>query len=121
MMLRLTPATLEAAYNYLRTTPPFDRWSLPPGGDVKFKVSRRVGEFGRYQWLGNKHSISMSGKAIGQTLTLMLYTAHEMIHLHLEATGQESKSGGLHAHNAAFRKYAAQVCKAHGFDPKAFY
>lgn len=121
MTLRLTPKTLEAAYDYLRATPPFDRWGLPPGGDVKFIVSRRPSEFGRYQWLGNKHSISMSAKAIGQTLTLMQYTAHEMVHLHLQATKQESKSGSMNAHNAAFRRYAGQVCRWHGFDPKAFY
>lgn len=119
--LRLTPRTLEAAYDYLRTTPPFDRWGLPPGGDVKFVVSRRTGEFGRYQWLGHRHCISMSSAAIGQTSTLIRYIGHEAIHLHLQASGQESKSSSMNVHNAAFRRYAAQACRAHGWDLKAFY
>lgn len=63
----------------------------------------------------------MSAKAIGQTQTLMQYTAHEMVHLHLQATVQESKSNSMHVHNAAFRRYAGQVCRKHGFDLKAFF
>ena len=41
--------------------------------------------------------------------------------MRLEITGMESRSGGPNTHNIAFRKFAAQVCKIHGFDPKAFY
>jgi len=51
----------------------------------------------------------------------MMFMSHEMIHLHLEATGMESRSGDANTHNMAFRKLAARVCKLHGFDPKAFY
>lgn len=120
MTLPLTMETLAAAYDYLCTTPPFCDWNLPDAEEIDFKVSRRVSEFGRYQWVG-KHTISMSSKTIGQTTTLLRYLAHEMVHLHLEITGMESKSGGLNIHNTAFRKFAAQACKFHGWDPKAFF
>jgi hypothetical protein len=121
MTLPLTPEMLAAGYEYLRASPPFRAWKLPPSVVVRFKVSRIASEFGRYQWDGERHIISMSAKSIGQTETLLRYLAHEMIHLHLEATGQESKRGGMNVHNAAFQRYAARVCKLHGFDPKAFY
>lgn len=122
MTLPLSPEMLEAAYEYLRTTPPFSRWNMPEGEDVKFTVAsfRRL-EFGRYQWDGKQHTINMSAKAIGYSGTLLEKMAHEMIHLHLEETGMESRRGDTDTHNAAFRKFAAQVCKTHGFDPKAFY
>lgn len=121
MSLSFSPEMIAAAYEYLRLSPPFRSWKLPPASEVKFKVSRRPSEFGRYQWCGTYHTISLSAKSIGQTETLLRYLAHEMIHLHLEASGQESKRGGMNVHNAAFRRYAARVCGVHGFDPKAFY
>lgn len=120
MTLPLTPEMLTAAYDYLRTTPPFNGWSLPEGDEVKFKVGKFRGKFAAYQWDGKQHTITMSGAAIGHTCTLLETLAHEMIHLHLEDTGNESR-GNENAHNAWFRKFAAQVCKYHGFDPKAFY
>lgn len=120
MTLPLTPETLEAAYEYLRTTPPFLRWNLPEGEEVKFKVGRRSSEFARYQWDGKKHTITVSSASIGQTSTLIEKMAHEMIHLHLEERGMESR-GTENTHSMAFRKFAAIVCKRHGFDVKAFY
>jgi len=121
MMLKLTPEMIAAAYSYLCTSEPFSGWNLPDPDDVTFRVSRRPGEFGRYQLIGGRHTIAMSGASIGQTSTLMRYLAHECVHMHLEITGMESRSGGPNTHNAAFRKFAAQVSKVHGFDPKAFY
>jgi hypothetical protein len=121
MTLPLTPETLAAAYEYLRSVPPLSGWNLPEAEEIAFKVSRRQSEFGHYRWDGKRHTISMSVRAVGHTDTLMRYLAHEVIHLHLEATGMESKSGSPDTHNVAFQKFAAQVCKVHGFDPKAFY
>jgi len=34
MTLPLTPATLTAAYEFLRTTPPFKGWKLPHADEV---------------------------------------------------------------------------------------
>ena len=120
MTLQLTPATLEAAYEYLRTTPPFGSWSLPDGDEVKFLVGRSRKAFAHYQWDGRRHTITVSSNAVGQTATLMEKMGHEMIHLHLEESGMESR-GTENTHSAWFRRFAAQACKVHGWDLKAFY
>ena len=121
MTLPLNAETLAAAYDFLNTTPPFNKWNLPDAEDVGFRLSRRKKELGRYQWDGKRHTIIASSLAIGHTSTLMRFLCHEMIHLHLEATGTDSRRGGEDTHNVAFQKFAAEVCKYHGFDPKAFY
>jgi hypothetical protein len=119
--LIITPDMLAGMYEYLRTTPPFKSWRLPPSSEVKFKISKSNSEYGRYQWDGKRHTITGSKNAIGQTYTLARFVAHEMIHLHLEITGKESRNGGVNTHNTAFKRYAVRVCKYHGFDLKAFY
>ena len=121
MTLPLTPDMLEAAYNYLKVTPPFNRWKLPDADDISFKLSKAPKEFANYQWSGNNHTITVSILSVGHTLTLLQYMAHEVIHMYLEEKGLESKSGGSDAHNLHFKKFALQVCGYHGFDPKAFY
>lgn len=121
MTLPLTAGTLSAAYEYLRSTPPFSKWKLPPSQVVKFSVGNFKRDYGSYTWDGKQHTIALSSNAIGQTSTLFRYLAHEMIHLDLEEKGEESRTGGKDTHNAAFRKRAVQVCKYHGFDLKAFY
>lgn len=119
-MLTLTPEVCEAAYEYLRATHPFNRWNMPEGEDVRFRVTRSKKVFASYCWNGEKHEVGMSAASIGHTRTLMEAMAHEMIHMHLEQTGIESY-GHDSIHNAAFRKYAKQVCDHHGFDEKSFY
>ena len=121
MTLPITPEMIAAAYDYLKATPPFVKWSLPESDEVKFSVAKFKRDYASYQWDGKRHHIRMSANAIGHSLTLFRYLAHEMIHLHLEETGMESRTGGQDTHNAAFKVLAAQVCKVHGFDPKAFY
>lgn len=111
---------LEACYEFLKTTPPFCDWNLHNGEEIKFKVGKLRDKFARYRWDGKQHTVTMSGAAIGYTRTLIEALAHEMIHMHLEETGMESR-GSEATHNGAFRKLAALVCKHHGFDPKAFY
>lgn len=120
MSLPLTTDTLAAAYDYLRTTPPFDKWSLPESDEVKFTVVRARTHFARYRWNGKQHTIEVSANAIGQTVTLIEKMAHEMIHLHLEDSDMESR-GTQNTHSLWFRKFAVAVCKVHGFDVKAFY
>ena len=120
-MLPLTPELLEGAYLFLKASPPFNKMGLPDPDDVVFKVSLRPDEYGRYQWDGQHHTISMSARSIGQTLTLIKFMSHELIHLYLEDRGRESCNGGGDVHNAEFKKIAARVCRYHGFDLKAFY
>lgn len=120
MSLPLTPEILAAVYDFLRTTPPFCKWNMHEGEDVKFRVGKQSNKFAQYRWDGKQHEVTMSAGCIGHTQTLIEAMAHEMIHMHLEETGIESR-GSENAHNAAFRKFAASVCKHHGFDLKAFY
>lgn len=121
MTLPLTKEMLAAAYDYLQQTPPFSRWNLPHSEDVVFSVGKALDCFAHYQWDGARHTITVSSNAVGYTSTLVNALAHECIHLHLFATKQESLRSGPRHHNAAFKRYAAQACKYHGWDPKAFY
>lgn len=120
MTLPLTKEMLAAAYDFLRTTPPFNAWSLPEPEDVKFVVSRSRVNFATYHRDGKWHVITMSANCVAYSGTLMNKMSHEMIHLHLEELGMDTR-GYLNTHNGAFRRLAAEVCKTHGFDPKAFY
>ena len=119
-MLQLTPEILEGAYEFLKTTPPFNRWKLADCDDVVFKVSKQKKEFAHYQWLNHTHTITVSMCLNGYTLTLLQNMAHEMIHMYLEERNMDG-FGNIDTHNTMFKKLAAQVCKYHGFDPKAFY
>lgn len=119
--LPLTPEVLAAAYDYLASTSPFNRWNLPDSEDVKFRVIRSRKVFAQYVWEDGSHTIEVSSATIGHTLTLLETMAHELVHVHLRQTGMESRSGDANTHNMAFRKLAAQVCATHGFDLKAFY
>lgn len=120
MTLPLTPETLAAAYDFLRALPPFSGMRIPESDDVEFAVTRRHDEFGRYQWTGERHRISLSEKTIGSSLKLLQTMAHEMNHLSLEQDGLESYSGGMNTHNRHFCRRAVRICKIHGWDAKAF-
>lgn len=117
-MLTLTPATLAAAYDYLATTAPFNKWNLPDSEDVTFRVVRSRVHLGWYDRPKPKrrHTIFVSAGCIARTDSLLRLMAHEMIHLH-EAN---AKACGRGEHSAAFHAWAAQVCKVHGFDLKLF-
>jgi len=121
MTLHITPEMVEACYDFLRTTPPYKGWKLPPGEMIKFVISLSPKHFAQYWWNGSQHVIEISANSIAHIDTLVEKLCHEMIHLELEIKGLESKTGGANVHNAAFRKRAALVCKYHGYDPKAFY
>lgn len=119
MTLPLTPEILRAAYDFLCTTPPFSKWNMPPGEDVKFRVLRgsphRL-DYGEYQFVKRKHVISVMRARTGHTLSLMVLMAHEMVHLYEQETGFATAA----QHTKTFLKLAERVCKYHGFDPKAF-
>jgi hypothetical protein len=115
--LVFTRDTLRAAYAFLNETPPFSRWNLPDADDVDFKVARTATHFGWYTVNGNNHLIAVSCAPVRDTQTLLATMAHEMIHVHERQAGA-CRSGVQHG--AAFRRWAAQVCRIHGFDPKDF-
>jgi hypothetical protein len=118
--LPLTAEMLAAAYDFLSTCQPFADWNLPPSEDVGFKVTRSRRWFARYRWTGNKHTIEVSANSVGHVGTLLTKMGHEIIHLHLEELGMDSR-GTPDTHSGAFRQLAEEACKVHGWDPKAFY
>jgi hypothetical protein len=120
MPLTLSPEMLAAAYDFLRTTEPFLKWNLPESEEVKFKVSKSRKWFARYRWDGRRHTIEASSASIAYSDTLLAKMSHELIHLHLEELDMDRR-GTPDTHSGAFRNLADEVCKFHGFDPKAFY
>jgi hypothetical protein len=114
MSLRLTPDMLAAGYDFLRATEPFKRWKLPEADEVGFCTLRDRSIFGDVGIEDGIPIIRVSEARNGHAVTLLATLAHEMIHLR---QFQLADSGN---HNALFRRLAVQVCRAHGFDPKAF-
>lgn len=113
--MRLTPAILAASYEFLRKTPPFDQWKLPPSHSIKFVVTKSLTVQGDHDILpSKKHRVRISGALISHTENLISTMAHEMIHVHLDRRGVKS------AHGAEFKSHAKRICSVHGFDPKLF-
>lgn len=111
MSLPLTPHMLAAAYEYLRSTPPFKAWNLPEADVVEFHITRHVDREADHTTftITGEHRIRVSENVVGTTDTLMQALGHEMIHA---AKG--------HAHGIAFRRAAKRACFLHGWDEKRF-
>jgi len=113
--LRLTPDTLRAAWDYLRTTPPFCRWSLPPGEEVEFHVSRTYPAVGEHRAIRRKrHQVWVSERRVKSTLLLMTTMAHEAIHAAQDIAGTTTPGA---EHNADFQRRWDLVARHHIFDP----
>lgn len=114
MALHITPRTLVAAYDLIRSAPPVSRWALPDADDVEFHA------VGTVSWVGfcivppaGAPQIKISAPLIGSTPLLLSVMAHEMVHLHQF----RRRTARSHEHNAEFRRLAAQIARIHGFDP----
>ena len=116
MTLPLRPQVAVAAYEFLRATPPFHRWKLPPADEIEFRVVRDGTLYGYHQEDGERHIIAVSERRIAHVATLLATMAHEAIHLYLAIKGSADRGD----HGPEFKKLAARVCKLHGYDPKAF-
>lgn len=119
MPVALTPAILEAAYEFLRVCPPFKGWRLPPAEEIEMHViarSDREGEYSRYCGT-SEHIIGISGKRVGHISNLFVALGHEMVHLH---QAQAKTETGKTEHNAEFRRLAKIICRTHGWDEKTF-
>src|SRR3990167_7488256 len=114
MSLPLTPALLEAAYEYLRATPPFRAWHLPPATGVKFVVTKHRDREGDHGVEGGVDILRVSSNVIGHTNSLLQVIGHEMIHMRQAV--QKVRSN----HNADFHRMARRACKYHGWDVKLF-
>ena len=113
MSLPLTPAILEAAYDFLRTWPPFRQCKLPPSEQVEFHVTNSKKTYGQYS---ADHAIYISATNNGLSDTMLRTMAHEMIHQALRIKGDPK----YWQHGAKFKAHARRVCKCAGWDLKAF-
>ena len=111
--MKLTPALLEATYNFLCETPPFRKWRLLPDGS---KVSFTVVKDKKVRGYQRGRVIGISEGCIGRVDALIATMAHEMIHLYQA----EKKTATRAEHNAEFNRLAKIVCRHHGYDPLLF-
>lgn len=119
MSLPLRPEHLAAAYEFIRSTPPFSSWKLPHSDEVVFTVNRHPGHCGGYfEGPGCRHEITISEVCVGHTDTLIRYMSHEMIHLHQAIKGLAPKRNVQH--NRDFKRRALAVCKYHGWDERLY-
>jgi hypothetical protein len=112
--MHITPEIVRAAYDYLRTTPPFKRWSLPPADEVEIRIMKHPEARAWCVDNVNPPVISVSETLVGRTQTLIETLAHEMVHIYLNRKGVKAH------HGSDFKRCAASVCKQHGFDPLIF-
>ncbi len=120
MGLPLTPGLIAGAYEFLKLTPPFKSWRLPPAAEVAFVVSRHRNHVAYHRGLRRKvrsHEIGVSEVCVGHTDTLLRAMAHEMIHQYQQRTRSETPHT---EHNAEFLRLAQRVCRYHGWDYKEF-
>lgn len=118
MTLPLTPHMLAAAYEYLRATPPFNRWKLPHADEVEFGVTRhRDREADHTTYCRTlDHVIRVSAYYAKTTDDLLQCVAHEMIHAHQTRKKTETRK----EHNAEFNRVNRRVCSVHGWKIDAF-
>jgi len=117
MPLPLNSEMIEAAYEYLSATKPFSGWNLPHAEDMKFRVYKRRDRYADYRYKNGKHHINVSSVLVGSHMTLLSTLAHEICHLHMNATACLDMRT---PHGAGFSKLADQICKVHGFDRLIF-
>ena len=120
--LRLTPELLVQAYEYLRVSPPFNRWGLPHADAVSFRVLGARDRFGHFRGRHRRargqdgfSEIAISAQLVRSSDMLIATMAHEMIHLY-----QDENGAARGHHNPEFRRLAKRVCAVHGFDVSEF-
>lgn len=117
MSLHLTPEMLEAAYELLRATPPFNKWKLPHADEVEFHVYKKPKVLGdHFVWNDRRdqHVIRINFQHNTTLAVLHETMAHEMCHMH------EFRKYKRTAHGRIFKRLAAQVCRHHGFTLETF-
>lgn len=111
--MNITPYHLEAAYEFMRISEPFAEMKLPHADAVEFRVIKSKRFYGWH--MRNEQGtniIALSSQNVTHTNTIMMFMAHEMIHL-----AQAEKNSTTKAmHNKEFYEIARKVCDLHGFD-----
>lgn len=124
MPSHIVPDQLATAYEFLRTLEPFSRWAkqegtkaLPHADNIEFRVigDRRLCAYKKRRPDGG-YIIAYSDKAPRHVANLMMYMAHEMIHVYQDLNKLEGRS----LHNRDFVARAEEVCIIQGYDPRLF-
>jgi len=114
--MHLTPDILEAAYEFVRATPPFKGWHLPPGDQVEFFISRSRTHAADVQDIGGRWRIRVNDRWCGNYASLVKYMMHEMTHMS-QGIGCPTEQA---LHGRDFLARAKAVCRIHHIDPKIF-
>ena len=124
MLLNVNPDQLQAAYHFVCALEPFNLWAheekrkpFPHPDTIEFRVT---GDVACWAWKQRKPNgtfiIAYSDNAPRQAHHLVMYMAHEIIHLYQDINKLETRS----MHNRDFHARAARVCGIHGYDPRLF-
>lgn len=118
MTLHLTPSILEATYEMLRVTPPFNKWGLPDADGVEFHVVVFENAYGDHLAKPNGvPRIRICTKRCRKLTDLVSTMAHEMTHMYQRRT--DGKRESL-PHGPKYQRLAKSVCRAQGWDFKTF-
>lgn len=116
--MHLTPELLEAAYELVRLSKPFNGWKLPEADDLEFRVTRHNDRYAHFEYdVGKVPNVSVSERYVKSIPQLVEVLMHEAIHIFQWKAGRGSKR---YQHNADFKRLAKRVCAIHGFNPKTF-
>lgn len=114
--MHITPDSMEASYELLRTTLPFRRWNLPHPDKLDFRVlvtRERYGHFRAYTNSDLVGEIAVSTKV--KTLHMLNEVmGHEMVHIRQEALVYRD------FHGKHFQRLAKLVCQRHGWNLASF-
>lgn len=134
----LTPAIVRNMYTYLCALPPFSEWDMPDVEGVRFCVKSAKVERGGGFYYGMhdaecvlpvsrkggkrrlRHTLTVFRKAHADYKSALGTVAHEMCHIHVSSAAFKKYRYDPASHGPAFKKAAAAVCAAHGFDLDTF-
>jgi len=110
----ITPARLRHFYESIAKSPPCITWKLPSADKVTIKVARVYNAFGMFE--DDPYTITICPKHCTTLLEAFETMAHEMVHLKRCV----DKDPDWDDHEEPFRKLAAEICQAWGFDSAKF-
>ena len=124
MLLNVNPDQLQCAYDFICTLEPFNLWAheengkpFPHSDTIEFRVT---GDVAYWAWKQRKPNgtfiMAYSDHAPSQASNLVMYMAHELIHLYQDINKLETRA----MHNRDFHARASRVCGIHGYDYKLF-
>jgi hypothetical protein len=109
---------VEAQYELLKLTPPFNRWKLPPGDEVEFFICKLKDREADYvSWTDGRMRIRLSIEHVKTLDRLAMTLGHEMIHMHMD---RAKIPAGRNFHGWRFQRFARAVCLAHDWDVTRF-